>query len=285
MILSRVFSRYSCSNFGVIAGESTEYRRVFCDRMADIAIFSEINPIDSSWLFRFVQTVSIQDRLSWVHAAKNSIEGLDDQAKVVTWARWLKTYWERRNGGVPLQYEDVEAEEMAELTFALEPVMDEAVELLCMGPKPDLKRSMIYYSLNETGLATRKPETTTRLLLFLLNSEVDRPIHDMDKLEGAVCQLIAAKAPKVKLVAIRRFGAVGLLRSCAASEGIGPNARAVANPHTVAVPGNAQLNIKIGKSAKVRRLYGSNGQEPGRFVRDLASSRLRPRVHPISAEV
>ena len=188
--------------FDVLAGESSRYRDVFCERIADIAIFSEINPLDKAWLFRFVQAVRVQDRLSWLRAVGSRLKGLDDQAKIATWARWLRRYWERRNAGVPLHFEGVEAAEMAELTFSLEAVFDEATDLLCLGPQPDLKGSMIYYSLSETGLAKRKPQPTARLLLFLLKSEGDRPIHDMEKLEDVVRQLIASKAPKDKLVAI-----------------------------------------------------------------------------------
>jgi hypothetical protein len=188
--------------FGDIAEESSEYRRVFCQRMADIAIFSEINPIENGWLFRFVQTVAAEDRLSWVQAVEDRLKGLDDQAKFATWTRWLRTYWQRRNAGIPLQFDATEAAEMVKLTFALEPTFEEATELLCSGPAPNFRRSMIYYSLHETGLATRKPEPTTRLILFLLRSEGDRPIYDMNKLEDVVRQLITSKAQIHQLIAI-----------------------------------------------------------------------------------
>jgi hypothetical protein len=188
--------------FSVLATESSTYRTTFCEHMAHIALFSEISPIDNGWLFRFVQTVSVQERLSWLRAVKDRLAGLDDQAKVTTWTRWLRTYWQRRNAGVPLQFEGVEAAHMAKLMFALEPVFDEAMELLSSGPPPDLKQSMIYYSLRDTELAKRKPDTIARLLLFLLKGQGDRHIYEMSKIEDVVRQLIGSKAPPDQLVAI-----------------------------------------------------------------------------------
>jgi hypothetical protein len=188
--------------FELIAEESLEYRRVFCERMADIAMFSEINPIDSRWLFRFVQAVSAQERISWIRAFCTRLQGVDDQAKLVTWARWLKTYWQRRNAGVPLRFDEIEAAELVKCTLVLEPVFQEAVELLRLGPRPNLERAMIYYSLSEAGLVSRQPEPTSRLLLFLLRNEGARSIYDIDKLHSVVRELIAAKASRSQLLAI-----------------------------------------------------------------------------------
>jgi len=188
--------------FEVIAEESSEYRRVFCERMADIAIFCEINPIESGWLFRFVQVVSAQDRVSWMHAVSGRLKALDGRAKVATWTRWLRTYWQKRNAGVPLPFREAETAELAQWTLALEPVFEEAVELLCSSPRPEFRNSMIYYALSETGLASRKPEATSRLLCFLLRTEGNRPIYDTDKLHNLVLELIASKGPRFQLLAI-----------------------------------------------------------------------------------
>ena len=176
--------------FSVIDKESDETRRMFCGHLSGIGIYSSIHPLDSGWLFRFLQAVQDKTRSLWAGEFGLVMAGLDADAKLHLWKRWLNDYWRERVMGKPAPLSGKEAAHMVEWALDLEPVFSEALDLVRKSVYPEFEHSMIYYRISESPLVENSPDAMVDLLVFLTEGEHARHIYDRHRLYIAVERLV-----------------------------------------------------------------------------------------------
>jgi SIR2-like protein/uncharacterized protein DUF4020 len=185
--------------FLFLDAEKEDSRRAFCEHLAGIAVYGSIDPLDNGWLLRFLSSVTLDTRAVWADQLRTSIQGLDDNAKVSLWRRWLQRYWNERLAGRPLAISPKESAEMLDWISDLGPVIPEAIELMCRTPFPELKNHMVYYPLAESKLLGQYPDAFADLLAFLTAGEKDRPIYDLTQLYETVERLVSLVPNNIRL--------------------------------------------------------------------------------------
>jgi hypothetical protein len=185
--------------------EKREIRGMFCGHLAGISVYSSIKPLENGWLFRFLTTVKSETRSLWAADIRQVIAGLENDAKLNLWKRWLSNYWNERGQGRPLPLSEAEAAEMVQWALKLDPVFPEAVALVKKGPQPKFEHSMIYYQISESPLVKQHPESMVEFLSFLTAGEGARPVYDLDKLYSTVGELIQLipKHPQLRILCDR----------------------------------------------------------------------------------
>ena len=200
--------------FSLIEVEKDEFRRIFCGHLASIAVYSSVNPLEHGWLFRFLAIVRPTTRALWAGALHEVIQGLDDNAKLHLWQRWLNTYWQQRLQGRPVPLDAKETDQMLEWVLDLQPVLPEVVGLFCQGPYPDLGHEMPYYRLSKSELLVRYPESFAQLLAFMTQGERNRAIYDLSELHIAVERLVSLipRDPQLRVLCddLARLGVPGV---------------------------------------------------------------------------
>lgn len=198
-MLAKMMPSYE-SMFPLIENDNEEMQLAFCRHLTSIAVYSSFNPLEHRWLFRFISTVKNEVRVIWAREMRSVIGGLDSDAKVNLWQRWLNAYWEERVEGRPLPLSPTETAEMVEWVTEIGPVFPEAVVLVLKGPYPDCGRSMAYYGLAKSELLKEYPDSFGELLYFLAAGEKNRPVYDLDQLYEAVAKLvdIIPKHPRLR---------------------------------------------------------------------------------------
>jgi hypothetical protein len=188
-LLAKMMHSYE-SMFPFIENEDEEMQLTFCRHLANIAVYSSLNPLEHGWLFRFLIKVGSKTRGMWAGEMRSMIGGLDNDAKINLWQRWLKPYWQERLEGRPLPLSSEEASEMVEWATELGPVFPEVVDHICKSPYPDFGQSMAYYPLGKSELLKQYPDAFAELLYFLAAGEKNRPVYDLDQLYEAAAELV-----------------------------------------------------------------------------------------------
>jgi hypothetical protein len=187
------------SMFPLIDDETEEIQRAFCRHLSEIAVYSSVHPLEQGWLFRFLLAVKPSMHVMLAGALRSVISGLDNDAKIHLWQRWLKNYWHERLQGRPLPLSTKESAEMIEWATDLAPVFPEVVDLIRKSPYPDFGRSMVYYGFAKSELLKKYPDDFTELLFFLAAGEKHRPVYDLDQFYKAVEQLIELVPQNIRL--------------------------------------------------------------------------------------
>lgn len=158
-------------SFGRIDDELKTHRRAFCQRLAAVALHSEVHPLDQQgWLPRFIEDADVESRELWTAAVGRRLGSMKNAARETVWKRWMRDYWSDRTEGVPAPLTDGEASRMVEWALTLEPVFDEAVELVCRVPvRVTLNRELLH-SFRRSQVLEAETELSARLLLHLLES-------------------------------------------------------------------------------------------------------------------
>ncbi len=173
-----------------ITGASNDRSEMFCNHLAEFAVFGAIDPIDNGWLEEFLTRSNHRERINWVRNVTQILREADDQAKVSAWDRWIERYLRRRVEANPIPLGAEESGAMCEWTLMLQSHYAEIVALLLTGPAPDVKGDMFYYRLHEAALLDHAPALTARLLTALLSQEDGHDLWDLDQVHTMVSDLI-----------------------------------------------------------------------------------------------
>lgn len=158
-------------SFSRLDDELAAHRRAFCQRLAAVALHSEVHPLDQEgWLPRFVEDADEESRKLWTDAVGRRLGSMKNEARETVWKRWMRDYWSDRTEGVPAPFSDAEATGMVEWALALEPVFDEAVELVCRVPVPATQDRGLLHGFRRSQILETETELSARLLLHLLQS-------------------------------------------------------------------------------------------------------------------
>ena len=157
-----------------------ETRRAFHHHLADIALFSGINPIENSWLGRFTRTAESQDRVGWIERVAHRLRNMPAEAAEAQWDAWIRTYWQNRLDSRPCVFTIGEASAIPEWAFTLTDSFPEAAELavqheagldelssvlMWLDPSPDIEEEH-----PRPDYVTTHPEHVNQLLTHLLSN-------------------------------------------------------------------------------------------------------------------
>lgn len=188
-------------SFSKLSSELQDIRDRFCEHLANIAVYSTVNPIEDGWLTKFIATVELQDRKTWASHLKHQLHSFSGDIEKAIWDRWMDEYWARRIRGRPIRLDLEETEEMIEWATFLEPVFSQVVNRICSSPPPYLKNPFVYHELDEKCFSEKYPHQIVELLLHLLPA-ADSPSFHCEKLGAFVETLCRSDVEKIELVKI-----------------------------------------------------------------------------------
>ena len=157
-----------------------EARRAFHHHLADIALFSGINPVENSWLGRFTRTAESQDRVGWINRVAHRLRNMPAEAAEAQWDAWIRTYWQNRLDSHPCVFTIGEASAIPEWAFTLTDSFPKAAELagqheagldelssvlMWLDPSPDIEEEH-----PRPDYVTTHPEHVNQLLTHLLSN-------------------------------------------------------------------------------------------------------------------
>jgi hypothetical protein len=176
-------------------------REAFCRHMADIAIYSGVDPLKHGWLWRFLKTVSSDVRQGWARAIRYALDSSNEAAIKDLWDRWMDTYWSDRLTGVPVRLSQGEIGEMVYWAVDLGPVFPDAVEKIRASDPPRMEHTHIYHDLLARDFAAKHPVPLTRMVSHLLSNAAE-PFWQCADVEGLVRKLLQTSAPRGQLLQI-----------------------------------------------------------------------------------
>jgi len=167
--LAEVMKEACRSTFSRVTGESEEFRRRFAKLVAGLATSDAIDPMEGGWLPQYLAEAK-EDRVRWANEMATILRDSDPARVEQIWNDWLRDYWRLRLDGKP-SLTPKEIGRMVNWLPDLEPVLDEAVEMVIQGQPPEWERTpTVFYRTDDTSLGRAKPEAVTQLLQFLLRS-------------------------------------------------------------------------------------------------------------------
>ena len=181
-----------------------KFRSEFCQHLAAIAVFSNVDPVESGWLKKFVIATKQEDRYSWASSVSRMLKQVPTDQRENLWGRWIRRYWSDRIQGIPSLLSGLEITGMAEWPLQLQEVFAQAVQLLLKSPAPVTKDEYHYafvlMQLQESSAGNRQPTALAHFILYLLQaaSRLDAP----DSVRALVLRLIPTDAERTVLVAI-----------------------------------------------------------------------------------
>ncbi len=158
---------------GELAGRFTEH-------LALVAFLTAKDPLEHGWLKVFVQRNSDERVAQWTHHVTFRLRDMPDPDRRAAWRRWIAQYWRQRNDGVPRTLQDQEARELVAWALETDEDFDQAVNLVCAGPRVGAPPSIFYERFRECGHAVRRPAAAARLLAHALAGE-RRPFWECDE--------------------------------------------------------------------------------------------------------
>ncbi|OHE23008.1 MAG: hypothetical protein A2X92_09745 [Syntrophus sp. GWC2_56_31] len=183
--------------FHRLASELREEGERFTEHVTYISLFFMDDPRDNGWLWEFLKATSNEDRIHFASEIGRHLTPMSNEVKKGLWDRWLKSYWQGRNQGIPCLLSNGELCEMVKWVVELEPVFTEAVEGIRNGRVPHFDNTSMFYRLEQEkkDMVKRIPEAVARLLVHL-TSDAQMPRYFCHELEPLVDQLISAGAPQ-----------------------------------------------------------------------------------------
>ena len=151
-----------------IQGQPDERRRMFVEYYTTFTIYAPENPLSQlvPYLFEFA---SVEEWCVFAQQIGMHLNECDPERVRDLWHRWLKSYWENRNRGKPRQLDQHEVTLMWYWIQYLEPVLDEAAELITetdTGPS-DIEMEQVIHTLNKMDLIEKHPNLIAELLIHL----------------------------------------------------------------------------------------------------------------------
>ncbi|MCE9636431.1 MAG: DUF4020 domain-containing protein [Planctomycetes bacterium] len=187
--------------FAMTASDLKEHREGLAVRLAGLALYSDIHPLDSGWLTRFVQSADVETRTMWARHVAMELDALETKAKEEAWTRWIQRYWKERATGAPSPFANEETEQMVDWALALGPRLADAVDLLERTSIRPTEHNPLLYTLRDSPLLREEPRTLARLLLHVLKG-IDGLSYDAAFVDEATRTLIDAGADREVLVAL-----------------------------------------------------------------------------------
>lgn len=185
--------------FSKLSGRLAGKRERISEHLANIAMYSSVNPVQDEWLDKFLRECEAEDLRNWTSSVTHQLMDLKEEFAKDLWDRWLGEYWSNRIGGVPVPLSQEEINKMAEWAVWLKPVFSEVVEKICESDAPKLEYGFIYRELAEKTFATSHPVALTRLLRHLI-PHVQLPFFEFNEVDELVRNLIGTEAPTNELL-------------------------------------------------------------------------------------
>lgn len=144
-------------------------------RLAEIAVFSGINPMQQGWLNSYTASASESSRVEWIRQVSFALPRLSSMEADAQWDAWMRQYWSDRLASKPRALTDKEATALVDWTATLGSRFPEAVELACKHRAEAAERSIAIIRLHHlddrpeaVNHLEEHPEHTARLLAHLL---------------------------------------------------------------------------------------------------------------------
>lgn len=180
------------NSLDILFKELDQARQEFVKFYAWMAIFFEKKPLEK-WIPTFFEHANEEDKGIWSHEFQPVLRDMDTDRRQEWWNRWLKEYWTLRLQGIPIPLKPVEINAMIEILPFLGKLFPDAVELAIRMPKTQLENGMVIYEINKHSIWSIYPEATTKLLVYLSNSDI--PSWDVDVFKELIDNLLATQLP------------------------------------------------------------------------------------------
>ncbi|WP_419926867.1 DUF4020 domain-containing protein [Candidatus Poriferisocius sp.] len=156
---------------------SENYNRLYAQRLAEVALFSGINPMEHGWLDQFTAAASGEGRVEWIRCVSSALSRLSSSDADGQWDAWMCQYWSDRLASKPRALTDEEATALADWTVSLGSRFPEAVDLACEHRASVAEHSKVIIRLCRPNDQPERidhlethPEPTARLLAHLLSN-------------------------------------------------------------------------------------------------------------------
>ena len=114
------------------------------------------DPIDK-FIPAFLKNSDAESRRRFAFEMKHRLMNMQDEAKKTIWDKWLRSYFENRNNGIPVKLTNEDRLEMLDWIVELEPVFEEAVDVVCKGEPPKKVNSRFLFSFWDKKMAAKYP--------------------------------------------------------------------------------------------------------------------------------
>lgn len=147
-----------------------EIRNEFVDIYTTIVVNVSKDPI-GKFIPAFINNSDADSKRRFAFEMNHRLMTMSDENKKILWNRWLRIYFENRNNGIPRVLTNDDRCEMLEWLVELEPVYDEAVEIICRGEPPKKTDGRFWYAFMEKKYAQNNPKSTVKLLVFIMKDK------------------------------------------------------------------------------------------------------------------
>lgn len=147
-------------------------RREFVHLYTVLMIYAVDNPI-IEFIPKLFKVAKEDDRKQFADSVWRNLCNMNNEQKYHLWNAWLKEYWRNRVKNIPVPLHEYEKEEMLEWIFELDELYPEAIEIIASGTSINSMISAFWYKLHEGEWGRKYPDATAKLMVFLLNSNVD----------------------------------------------------------------------------------------------------------------
>ena len=176
---------------------SENCNRLFTRRLAEVALFSGINPAEHGWLGQFTAAVSEECRVEWIRRVSFMLTHLSSNEADAQWDSWMRDYWRNRLDSKPRALADDEATALADWTVSLESRFPEAVELACKHRASVAEHSTAIINLHLPGDQPERidhleehPEHIARFLTHLLSNTETTSFQQQSRKRHALDEMI-----------------------------------------------------------------------------------------------
>jgi hypothetical protein len=198
--LHLIFPYYKQS-FSRLSEELSVVARRFCEHIANISLFSSINPIENGWLWNFLIESNEDNRAYFASSISDQLKFVKEEFIEELWNSWLDNYWTQRISGYPVPLSNKEKEEMLLWIIPLKRIFPAIVDKICKSPAPRIKHTILFHELSQRNIAQEYPEPLSKLLVHLL-SEASETFYYCSEIDSLVRKLADNSAPKKLLLKI-----------------------------------------------------------------------------------
>lgn len=147
-----------------------ETKDEFVDICTTIIVSVVEDPIEK-YIPTFLKYSDVEARRKFAFEINHRLMNMSDENKKNIWNKWLRTYLVNRNGGIPTKLTNDDRLEILEWLVELEPVFEEAVDVVCEGEPPKKIDGRFLYSFEDKKLARSHPDATVKLLIHILKDK------------------------------------------------------------------------------------------------------------------
>ncbi len=162
---------------GYLGSDPSNTGNHFHLRLAEVALFSGINPMQQGWLDRYTAAVEEQSRVRWIKQVSSGLAHLPASAADAQWDAWMREYWANRLRSVPRAMTDSEATALVDWAVCLGDRFPEAADFACRHKAWVREHSMAIRELHQTDYQPEAvnhiaahPEHAARLVTHLLSN-------------------------------------------------------------------------------------------------------------------